>query len=337
MRKRDTGQTKTCEHCGQNYTVQSGDKGRFCSRKCWRAWQETVRLKLACGHCGKEFEQPRWQPRKYCSLPCYHAAHREESHCEGCGNPITVNPSVKQKYCNRECRKKASEGKKATTVCPTCKKEFEYRISWPRKYCSNVCHGKANVGNIKRFAPSAYETECEQCGKRFTATPATSRGRFCSQSCMGKWQSAHIVGEAHPLKGKKPGRPKHLGPPIEKHCAICGIAFIVGPKKGKRRRCCSFKCAGIYRTQTFVGPNHPAWKGGRLPYYGPSWYSARRACRKRDGKCMDCGALRSKNGAALDVHHIIPFRLFGPDRHRQANDLANLVALCKSCHSKRPK
>jgi 5-methylcytosine-specific restriction endonuclease McrA len=70
-------------------------------------------------------------------------------------------------------------------------------------------------------------------------------------------------------------------------------------------------------------------------YYGWSWRAAQREARERDGCCVDCGISPELAGAALDVHHIVPFKRFGIRRHREANALANLVTLCRPCHIRR--
>jgi predicted HNH restriction endonuclease len=38
-------------------------------------------------------------------------------------------------------------------------------------------------------------------------------------------------------------------------------------------------------------------------------------------------------GYSLDVHHIVPFRTFKGD-WRKANELSNLITLCRNCHRK---
>jgi DEAD/DEAH box helicase domain-containing protein len=63
--------------------------------------------------------------------------------------------------------------------------------------------------------------------------------------------------------------------------------------------------------------------------YGPNWSSQRDQARARDQyRCQICGA--PEQGRSHDVHHKIPFRTF--DSYRQANQLANLVTLCRPCH-----
>lgn len=60
--------------------------------------------------------------------------------------------------------------------------------------------------------------------------------------------------------------------------------------------------------------------------YGSEWPRLIHEVRTRDKVCQQCGKTPAQNKRALDVHHIVPFRLGGP------NDLSNLVALCRSCH-----
>jgi 5-methylcytosine-specific restriction endonuclease McrA/endogenous inhibitor of DNA gyrase (YacG/DUF329 family) len=74
------------------------------------------------------------------------------------------------------------------------------------------------------------------------------------------------------------------------------------------------------------GPLHPLWKGGHIPIeeYGPQWRSIRAKVRARDGhRCQSCGST-----ANLQVHHIQPFR------NQRRHDLADLITLCASCHTK---
>lgn len=71
--------------------------------------------------------------------------------------------------------------------------------------------------------------------------------------------------------------------------------------------------------------------------YGPNWPQQRNAARARDGyRCTLCG-LPENAGRQHDVHHKQPFRTFGyapglNEAYRQANQLANLATLCRSCH-----
>jgi len=65
--------------------------------------------------------------------------------------------------------------------------------------------------------------------------------------------------------------------------------------------------------------------------YGPNWAAQRNQVRARDGyRCQMCGA--PETDRAHDVHHKIPFRTFAS--YVQANQLSNLVTLCRSCHGR---
>ena len=65
--------------------------------------------------------------------------------------------------------------------------------------------------------------------------------------------------------------------------------------------------------------------------YGPNWAKQRDLARARDGfRCQICG--EPEGDKAHHVHHKIPFRMF--ESIEQANQLANLISLCNSCHRK---
>ena len=65
--------------------------------------------------------------------------------------------------------------------------------------------------------------------------------------------------------------------------------------------------------------------------YGPAWSRQRDIARARDGfRCQICG--EPEIDKAHHVHHKIPFRMF--ESATQANQLANLITLCNSCHRK---
>lgn len=81
------------------------------------------------------------------------------------------------------------------------------------------------------------------------------------------------------------------------------------------------------------GEANPRWEGGVDPYYGSEWSMARRKARRRDEVCQNCGA--GDETARLEVHHIIPPRLFEQSdiaEKNDAHDLSNLVTLCRACH-----
>lgn len=87
-----------------------------------------------------------------------------------------------------------------------------------------------------------------------------------------------------------------------------------------------------------LGPKNPQWRGGHRGSdegYGYNWTVARREVNERDEVCQNCG--RDGSERLLDVHHIIPVRVFKQASNaavEDAHDLENLVLLCRPCHAK---
>lgn len=64
-------------------------------------------------------------------------------------------------------------------------------------------------------------------------------------------------------------------------------------------------------------------------YYGANWKDLKLIVRQRDEyRCRICGKVETDK--AHDVHHIKPFRNFSTPA--EANQLSNLITLCKNCH-----
>jgi len=97
---------------------------------------------------------------------------------------------------------------------------------------------------------------------------------------------------------------------------------------------CSRKCKDAF-LKTLTGQNSLRWRGGTAgSRRGIGWWTARewaivRAC----GKCEHCGKTVDK--CELTVHHKKPYKLCKNDL--EANSPNNLIALCRSCHSRADK
>lgn len=252
--------------------------------------------------------------------------------CAFCSHEFSHRPSHPQTYCSKECAYQAREaGKYETISCATCNKPVRSLKSWPRRYCSRACSGKGNTWNQREVATGRVTLNCQQCGKQFSAV-RSAEARFCSIPCKCHWAAVHLVGENHWRTGQKPGRSKHLPPPLVKQCEVCGKEFVKAPGLAPRYFCCSRACGAIRFGRLHSGENHYHWKGGRPSYYGPNWNSQRRKARARDKVCQDCGKTPQEHGRALCVHHLRRFGDFGLERYLEANDLSNLITLCCTCH-----
>ena len=86
-----------------------------------------------------------------------------------------------------------------------------------------------------------------------------------------------------------------------------------------------------------TGELHHRWKGGYEPYYGENWHDVRRSVLDRDDRtCQRCGIsgteYEKQHEMELDVHHERPIRTF--DDPKKANDMDNLLTLCRKCHNR---
>lgn len=107
-------------------------------------------------------------------------------------------------------------------------------------------------------------------------------------------------------------------------CENCGKRF----HHPQRRRFCSPACKiAWYRganTYNYLGEE--AREFPRDLIWLTFWIERAALIRERDKVCRHCGKTVAQNGRALDVHHIIPYRL------SKDNSPENLIALCRSCH-----
>lgn len=227
--------------------------------------------------------------------------------------------------------------------CEQCEKEFftdNTRLkSHKHQFCQKSCYhewlrnGGALSGQNHPNRVDLVTLTCHGCGKAFSRLPChvESEINFCCKECHMSWQR-NRKGASNPTWKR-----------INVQCAHCGNTLQRSKShvEHNKNHFCNHICYGEWVSVNKSGNNHPQWKGGEYGrYYGPNWNAQRRKARKRDGyKCQSCGLPQRKNGKALDVHHIKPFREFdyitGQNNHYlSANALDNLVSLCTSCHKK---
>lgn len=243
---------------------------------------------------------------------------KQSCECQQCGQIFVKQRGTKGKYCSRSCYHKSLKGKTPhnynpiTVVCQTCGNNFvieEYRLG-TAKFCSYKCAGQARSTKI--------HNTCKNCGKIFKSIPSQAKAKFCSHRCQGQYYS---------------GKQSYSWNSIEVPCANCGEIVCHPPNRIRRTKnhFCGAKCYAEWMSDFQSGENSHTWKGGP-GYYGPTWAQRRNEARKRDGyECQICGISEKKLVRQLDVHHIIPLRKFGKD-YSSANNLSNLICLCRKCH-----
>lgn len=218
--------------------------------------------------------------------------------CERCGKPFDKAwfPSRDlPKYCSHSCRMN-----RKTIKCHICQKPFETFASRDSKYCSKPCKF---IGTRRK--PRA----CLFCGKDFTNT----NDKYCTYECSVSHRQSLVT---------------------KNFCEYCGK--LINPQRSMRyRKYCSKECSSKNQVKTGIHAkeNNYNWRGGRIEYRGPNWIRQADLARKRDDNtCQMCGKHSIK--PKLPVHHIKPFRDFGTENYKLANELDNLITLCIRCHTK---
>lgn len=194
-------------------------------------------------------------------------------------------------------------------------------------FCNRECYDK--------FRRLDTDRVCKYCGKHFIAIRDKKRAQFCNDNCRRAYFTQQAL----------------------VYCANCGQAFYqwsVDKIRGtividSEIKCCCDKCSKEYHKRNemirrekisfaFTGAKHPNWQGGQNQYRGENWTHQKFLTKKRDNyTCQCCGIsekqAKKKYGNGLEVHHKKPYLFFNND-YLKANDLSNLITLCKSCHQK---
>lgn len=203
-----------------------------------------------------------------------------------------------------------------TKICPGCGQEFSSLNR--NKYCSRNCSFKS------RPVTKRKDCVCELCHEPFQ-TWESRQGRFCSRKCAG-------------IYAARLPKPWQYKPEIhiKLRCVICSTEFETTTSQVRHRNisCCSLECRYQHQANLQSGPGHHNYRGGSITYRGRNWSRQSRAALKRDGyKCQICHKKLNRKTWDYAVHHITPYRTFNGD-YKRANQLINLVSLCRSCHAK---
>jgi 5-methylcytosine-specific restriction endonuclease McrA len=174
---------------------------------------------------------------------------------------------------------------------------------------TTICHWLARLDITD--GESLATGECDTCGDSFRYYPSVRDGQYCSTDCAGK-----------------PRRRQ-----VEIECPGCGEPFE--RRQSLDTEYCSMACWGE--------DNGIDVGGGVSTRYRDGWYRQRRRALDRDDyRCTTCGITNEEHearfGFGLDVHHIVPLRLFVKwDRPvRDAHSLRNLTTVCRTHHPDAP-
>lgn len=204
-----------------------------------------------------------------------------------------------------------------------------------RVYCSSECRelGSSQEGEYNNnYGKAKIEiAECVNCDAEFEYYPSHKPGLYCKECVQNSdWRT---VPEPH--KGEN--NPRWNGGKRKLTCHHCGTIFERYPSNIESDRVfCSKDCQSAWLSYAFEGENHPNWKGGVHQEYNRGWYRAKTATLERDDNtCAICETIANTHDRNLDVHHIIPVRLFMASDDHDAADAHfpdNLITLCVTCH-----
>jgi len=249
--------------------------------------------------------------------------------CENCGKTFWRQrchmKNSKHHFCSLECYhiwRSTNHPRSTQLRCDWCGKLILRPPCHVQKhnFCSRECYWAWNNDqNLQtqvareRYQGHKVASVCDFCGKTiFMKRSHWERveHRFCNQKCLIAWQEDRKT---------------------ETHCDFCGKKLCRPPSLVREHNFCNWECWVKWQAQ--AGENHPAWKGGYEPYYGPNWQRQRARARARDQfVCQVCGISEKELGQELDVHHLIPFSRFETEDYETANCLANLRSLCPHHH-----
>jgi hypothetical protein len=224
-----------------------------------------------------------------------------------------------------------------TVECDVCGAEFRRPPANVNQDGATLCSQECERKNRGFAEPITYQ--CDQCGE--TATQQANEfhryeHNFCSAECKYEWQSQEFAGKGSPRYGN--------GDATDIPCSNCGdTVHVHGPDlRQNENHFCDDDCYAEWLSMQMAGEgNHQYIDGSRVgekDVYGRGWTSEKKeTVRERDGRqCRYCGMTESEHideyGRRLDVHHIIPARMFKNAAERNA--MENLEAVCAPCHQR---
>jgi len=216
-----------------------------------------------------------------------------------------------------------------TVSCEYCGETKEFPDKNPseledRKYCSRECTQNA----IAERRKDRVIIECKECGNDFEVIPSREdRAKYCSENC--RLENFTEIGKeaGKDTRFEEGNEPWNKGLSIEESEKIQEIAL----KTQKAQKGIKHNPGIGFQS----GEDHHNWKEDYEydKFRGDSWKTQRlKALNRDDYVCQLCETKRSNLDLPLDVHHKTPFREF--ENSETANQLDDLVCLCRSCHMK---
>jgi len=231
----------------------------------------------------------------------------------------------------------SSASDKDSLECPTCgKSDFANRRGM--KVHHKKTHGESLAG--KRLV-------CDNCSNEFVEESLQRAEKqdhhYCSRECFEEHMKVRddTVDPVwlEPMYGED--NPAWKGGSVALECDTCGDSYKRPPSEVEKydNHFCSKPCRAEWMKKRMSAEKHPQWKGGHADYYGANWNRQRRkALERANDTCERCQTHTDSLQKSLEVHHLKRIAWFKenydkPKWYQRANDLSNLVVLCRDCHN----
>lgn len=170
-------------------------------------------MACTCPTCGESFDTRR-------GLGVHHSSAHDERlpnrTCSHCSQQFYCD--YQKKYCSEDCRTEAVsyegaanpnyQGKKTTTTCENCSREFDYYPSEKEGvFCSDCVENtdwqeppKLEGPDHPRWSGGKVELDCTICDETVERYPSNVTGEVtvCSDDCRSEWLSKEFHESGHP-------------------------------------------------------------------------------------------------------------------------------------------
>jgi hypothetical protein len=296
-----------------------------------------TRREVECFGCGEKLMKAEWKIEDrdniFCSQDCLHRT-TVDAVCDQCGTEAQaryVLASDVNTFCDYSCKVEYYNNSDIYTIprhCRRCGIEFpcpEYKEGQENVFCSHECSEQFHRVSENQLVED-YKQTAEELGHAPTVEEITEHCQHGVDTYYRNFDSLNEVVDAAGLE-------RSWNPPVTIECERCGDecekpASLV---HDDQRTFCNRECYFAWMREGHLREDDKR----RVPEYGPSWESQRRAARERDGfSCQSCGMSREEHlqqySVSPHVHHITPWHEF--DDHQERNKLSNLLTLCVDCH-----
>jgi 5-methylcytosine-specific restriction endonuclease McrA len=231
--------------------------------------------------------------------------------CPTCGKSLNTEQGMRQHHT------KVHGDPLPNRTCKGCGSEF-YDPKARKTYCEE-CNPNAGEHN-GNWQDAQDAAECVDCGTEFEYYPSDKDGVYC----------AACVAEA---SGLLPENPAESVEKLSIPCKYCGSVLRRYPsavESSSYGAFCDLNCYGNWLSENVVGESHHQWEGGTINYGAGWWQTRKKALRRDNFRCQNCGRTSEKIGRNPDVHHLTPVREF--EKPSDAHTLGNVISLCRRCH-----